>query len=80
MTIIKYCVPIKCRIQLDVFNYEGKKIKSLISKVQDEGTYQVKFFTRDFPDGIYKYQLIAFEADSQVQQVFGDTKNMILLK
>jgi hypothetical protein len=42
-TIIKYCVAFKTRVQLTVYNSEGKVIEKLVDEEQKAGTYQVEF-------------------------------------
>ena len=58
-TVIKYCVPEEIRIKLEVFNGKKVKIKTLVDKVKEPGTYQVEFKPNGFDEGIYFYRLTA---------------------
>ena len=42
-TIIKYCVAYKTRVQLTVYNSEGKVIEKLVDTEKNPGTYEVGF-------------------------------------
>jgi len=42
-TVIKYCVAYKTRVQLTVYNAEGKVIEKLVDKEKKSGTYEVNF-------------------------------------
>jgi hypothetical protein len=44
-TVIKFCVPYKTRVQLKVYNSEGKVIKKIIDEEKKPGTYEVEFFS-----------------------------------
>lgn len=66
-TSIKFCVPCKARIRLDVITPEGKRIETLLDEDKEAGTYEVKFPAyaghsrqgRDLPAGVYVYRLQA---------------------
>ena len=80
MTKIKYCLPLKTKVNLNLFNSNGDKVKELLNNIQEAGTYEVKFDAHNVPDGDYYYQLQAVDPDSSSKQVFAETKKMILLK
>lgn len=42
-TVIKYCVAYKTRVNLKVFNAEGKEIEQLVDEEKKPGTYEVEF-------------------------------------
>ena len=42
-TVIKYCVAFKTRVNLKVFNAEGKEIEQLVNEEKQPGTYEVDF-------------------------------------
>ena len=42
-TIIKYCVAYKTRVQITVYNSEGKEIIKLVDEEKNPGTYEVEF-------------------------------------
>ena len=42
-TTIKYCVAYKTRVQITVFDSEGKVIEKLVDEEKEAGTYEVEF-------------------------------------
>jgi hypothetical protein len=72
-TTIKFCVPYRTEITLEVFDPEGKIVRTLIDEEKDAGTYEIEFSARDatggaeqealigvtLPEGIYGYRLRA---------------------
>ena len=72
MTIIKYCVPDKARIGLEVSDSYRNKVKTLVKEIKEAGTYKVEFNAKELANGIYYYRLQAGD--------FIETKKMILMK
>ena len=70
-TIIKYCVAFKTRVQLTVYNFEGKVIEKLVDEEKNPGTYEAEFNAvethRDasLQSGKYYYRLKAGEYSSE---------------
>ena len=51
-TTIKYCVAYKTRVQITVFDLEGKVIEKLVDEEKEAGTYEVVFQSATrLPDG-----------------------------
>ena len=81
-TTIKYCVPAKIDIKLEVFDSKGNKVKTLVDEVKEAGTYKVEFSAKggsasggnawDLESGEYLFKL-------ETNDYF-DTKKMIVLK
>jgi len=71
-TAIKFCIPDKARIGLEVFDSSRNKVRTLVKEIKDAGTYKVEIDGRNLPDGIYFYR---FEAGN-----FITTKKMVLLR
>jgi len=78
ITRIKYCLPVKSKVNLALFDSNGKKMKELVNKIQEAGTYEVKLDGHDFADGFYNYRLLA--CDSGSGQVFVKAKKMLLAR
>jgi len=72
MTTIKYCVPDKARIKVEVFDANRNNVKTLVKEIKEAGTYKVEFDATGLPRAIYFYRLQASD--------FNETKKMILLK
>ena len=71
-TSIKYCLSERARVELTIFDSNGKRIIELFSKVQNAGTYETIFDSQDLPAGDYYYQLKAGN--------FNATKKMVLIR
>jgi len=76
-TRISYQLPEMTRVKLQIFNVLGQEIRTLVSKVQTPGIYEVNWDGRNnqgltVPAGIYLYRL---QTDS-----FSEMKKMILTK
>ena len=70
---IKYQVAKSGLIKLTVYDALGREVKSLVNKLQGEGTYSVEFEGTELTSGIYFYTL---EADGMRV----DSKKMVLVK
>ena len=84
-TKIKYCLPVRTKVNLTVYNSDGVKVKELVNKIQEAGTYEAKFENVNLSSGPYYYtiQVIAPSSNSlqgQTEQTFIETKKMILIK
>jgi hypothetical protein len=79
-TVIKFCIPYRTKVKLEVFNAEGKLIKKLLDEEKPAGSYGVELDVtnchsdegRNLEEGLYLCQL---EAGDYIK-----TKEMILLK
>ncbi|MBD3178541.1 MAG: T9SS type A sorting domain-containing protein [Candidatus Latescibacteria bacterium] len=71
-TMIKYSVPEKGHISLNVYDASGKKVATLVNKVMAEGSYEVNFNARNLSSGMYFYRL---EGEG-----FSETRKMVLLR
>jgi hypothetical protein len=72
VTNIKYFIPKKTRVILEIFDILGRKLSELVNKVQAAGEYTVSFNGNDLPSGIYVYRLKTED--------FMDTKKFVLIK
>ncbi len=73
ITAIKFCVPYKTVVTLDVFDSGGGLAETLLDEVKEAGTYMVEFHAKDTAaGGIYVYRLNAGN--------FSTTKKMLLVK
>ena len=71
-TIIKYQIPQSGYVTLKVYDILGKEVESLVNKMMNVGTYEIKFDGSNLTNGIYFYQL--------KMNNYNVTKKMILLK
>ena len=71
-TTINYSIPKFSKVYLEVFDQLGRKLKTLVDKDQESGSYQVTFNAANFASGIYFYRLTADN--------FSDIKKMIIIK
>jgi hypothetical protein len=71
-TTIKYCIPEKIKIKLEIFNSKGNKVKTLINEIKEAGTYKVEFNAENLESGEYFYKLESKD--------FFESKRMVVLK
>ncbi len=71
-TKIKYNIAKPAYVTLKVFDILGKEVASLVNEEKQSGNYSIDFNSKNFPSGVYIYQLKAGS--------FTATKKMILLK
>ena len=75
-TAISYHLPTISQVTLKVYDILGKKITTLVSKVQKAGTYKVNFDAAKLGSGVYFYKLTAKNNFGS----FVQSKKMILIK
>ena len=76
-TTVKYSVPTRSQVTIEIFNVLGQRIKTLVDKTQSAGEYEVDWDgTNDYGSlqatGVYFYRLRAGEV--------AKSKKMLLLK
>lgn len=71
-TIIKFSIPQKENVRLEVFDINGKSARILLNSQLNKGNYNISFNAEGFASGIYFYRLSAGN--------FSQTKKMILIK
>jgi len=71
-TKINYSVPQSSQVVIKVFDVLGNEIESLVSEEKSAGTYEITWFVKSLPSGIYFYRLQAGD--------FVQTKKMLLMK
>lgn len=76
ITTIKYCLPLKTRVNITVFDSKNHKVKELVNSIQEAGTYEVKLKSTDLQSGIYYYQMQAFDPLRKDIQIFADKKKI----
>jgi hypothetical protein len=78
-TTISYGLPSDAVVTIDVFNFLGQKVATLLSgdAVQPAGYHEVTFDAANLASGFYYYTLTARAGDGGV---FTDVRKMILLK
>ncbi len=77
-TKIKYSLPSESNVKLIVYNSLGEIVKTLISKMQSAGSYEIRFDASGLSSGIYICSLQVNSSDGK--QIFHSSKKMSLLK
>ena len=75
---IRYALPFKSNVKIEVYNILGEKIKELVNEQKNTGYYEVNFSTNGLASGVYFYTIEAKSVDGKGS--FRDTKKMLLLK
>ena len=71
-TKIKYNLPIRGFVNLNIYNLKGEKIRTLIDSDQNPGIHEIGFNASNHPSGIYLYRLQAGK--------HSNTKKMTIIK
>jgi len=71
-TKIRYSVPQSSKVVIKVFDILGNEIEKLIDEIKSTGSYEITWYTKNLPSGIYFYRI---QAGS-----FVETKKMVLMK
>ena len=56
-TNIRFSVPYKMKVRINVYDIMGRKIAELINEKKSAGTYEVNFAAKNLSSGVYIYQL-----------------------
>ena len=71
-TTIKYTIPKKEKVKIEVLNLLGQKIETLVNNQISAGSHEIEFNAMDLPSGVYLYRI---EAGG-----YQEVKKMILLQ
>ncbi len=82
-TVIKYSIPFiadnsSVKVQLNVYDVLGNKIKELVNQYQYPGEHNVIFNTEGISSGVYFYQIKIYQPGHS--KYFSKTKKMIVLR
>lgn len=80
ITIIKYCLPVKSKVKLTIYNSDNKKVKNLVNNIQEAGTYEINLDSHDLLDNYYYYELKAIGLPLGLNKIFSGMKRMLLLR
>ena len=72
VTRIRFAVPISQKVELNVYDILGRKVKELYNDIAPVGLISIDFTADDLASGLYIYQLKTKE--------FSVSKKMLLLK
>jgi hypothetical protein len=56
-TLIQYSIPKPGKVRLNIYNFLGKNISSLVDEFQNPGSYTISFDAKNLASGIYFYEL-----------------------
>ncbi len=72
VTVIRYELPVRSRVSLEIFNTLGQRVATLVDEVQDPGFRSAKWDGRNQSSGIYFYRI-------QTEK-FTQTKKLVLVR
>jgi len=83
-TTIRYELPCKARVKLEVYDVLGRLVSTLVDLEQEMGSYEVKWDGKSddglaLASGIYFYRLNALPYDKERSR-FTKTERMLMLK
>jgi hypothetical protein len=79
-TTITYRLPVRCLVDLKVFDVLGREIAALVQGWEDAGIHSVPWDASHCASGTYFYRLQAGTASTGLPRGFVDTKKAIMLK
>jgi photosystem II stability/assembly factor-like uncharacterized protein len=79
-TNISYELRSNSYVVLKIYDLTGKEIKILFNGYQNSGKYNLKFSGENLSSGIYFYEITAKDLTGKSNNVYKETKKMILLK
>jgi hypothetical protein len=79
-TTITYRLPVNSIVTLRVFDVIGNEVATLVEEQKQAGEYQVEFDASELGSGVYFYNLRAIDPSAGSEEVFVETKKMILLQ
>ncbi|MCL5029273.1 MAG: T9SS type A sorting domain-containing protein [Bacteroidetes bacterium] len=71
-TTIKYTIPIRCYVEILVFDILGRKMNTLVNELKEPGMYQILYTAKNLSSGVYFYRIQAGD--------YITTKKFILVK
>jgi hypothetical protein len=77
-TTIRYGIPTRSRVRVDVTNVLGQKVAELVNTEKEAGFYQA-VWSAEAPSGLYFLRVEAIPLNGRYSR-FNDVKKMILLK
>jgi hypothetical protein len=77
-TTIKYALPERSNVKIDVFNIIGQMVAQLVNSEQEAG-YRFIVWNANVSTGIYFYRLEAVSS-THPDKKFKDVKKMLLMK
>jgi hypothetical protein len=71
-TTIKYSIPKTSNVEIKIFDILGKEIETLVNEEKPIGTYEITWYAKNLPSGVFFYQMKAGK--------YLETKKMLLVK
>ncbi|MFC1569198.1 carbohydrate-binding protein [bacterium] len=76
LTKISYYLPVGCRIKLDVFDANGRRITQLVNEEQTAGNHHIQFDGSGLASGVYLYKI----ETASIDHYFIDSRKIMLFK
>jgi photosystem II stability/assembly factor-like uncharacterized protein len=77
-TVIPYSVSSSAHVKIIAYDITGREVQRMVDSYHQAGAYEVDFIGKFTSTGVYLYRMTV--TDAQSNQVYTDTKKMILLK
>ena len=58
VTTIKYYIPVRTNVLINIYDILGRKITTLVNKIEYSGLHSVQFNASGLPSGVYIYSII----------------------
>jgi photosystem II stability/assembly factor-like uncharacterized protein len=77
-TVIPYSLSSSAHVKIIAYDIQGREVQRMVDSYHQAGTYEVDFMGKFTSTGVYLYRMTV--TDNKSNQVYTDTKKMILLK
>ena len=72
VTTVRYDLPVRCRVNIKIYNVLGQPVKELVNEVQTAGFHEARFDAASLPSGLYFCRITA--------QDYHAVRKMVLLE
>jgi hypothetical protein len=78
VTKIKYALPTRSKVRLEIINILGEKLEILVDEIKDAGVQEVEWNADRLTSGIYFYRIYARSVE--INKEYSAVKKMIVVK
>jgi hypothetical protein len=79
LTVIRYELPVRSRVTLNVYSILGQIVRTMVDEVQDAGYQSRSFDANSLASGVYFYEINA-TAVNNPQHSINSVRKMVLLR
>jgi hypothetical protein len=77
-TVMPYSLRSSAHVKIIAYDITGREVQRMVDQYQQAGAYEVDFMGKFTATGVYLYRMTV--TDDKSNQVYSDTKKMVLIK